>query len=72
MKIVREDSSLPLEINVFYDCSLIMEGAFIMEFEGAGINVGRFYIYGGGKLVNIHIYIYIYTYTHTPAHWPNG
>ena len=30
-----------------------MEGAFTMEIEGAGINVGRFFIFGGGKSVNI-------------------
>ena len=30
-----------------------MEEAFTMEIEGAGINVGRFFIYGGDESVNI-------------------
>ena len=31
-----------------------------MEIEGAGINFGKFLIWGGGKSVNI---VYVYKYT---------
>ena len=34
--------------------------AFTMKIEGAGINVGRFFISGGGKSVNIAC-VYFYT-----------
>ena len=37
-----------------------MEEAFTKEIEGAGINVGRFFICGGSKLVNIAC-VYLYT-----------
>ena len=50
-KFIEEDCSLTLEM-CFYDSSFITEGAFTLEIEGAGINVGRF-LCGGGKSVNI-------------------
>ena len=37
----------------FYDGSFIMEGAFTMGIEGAGMNVGRFFICRDGKFVII-------------------